>query len=68
LFATSFLASLAIEELVAASKNPVALDVAGTGATKTSSSATIMQATPANAPQDSRLRRAASSALSAPAW
>src|SRR5262249_13772250 len=46
---------LAIEELMAASKTPVALDVVGTGTTKTSSRATIMQATPAKAPQDSRL-------------
>src|ERR1700728_1580379 len=54
LCATSSLASAVIKELLSARKNPLALDVVGTGTTKVSSMATIMQAAPERAPQLSR--------------
>ena len=50
--ATSSRASAAIDELSAGWKKPVTFMIVGTGTTKTSSSATIMQGTPAIAPQD----------------
>src|ERR1700739_1929185 len=49
--ATSSLASAAIEAFLSARKKPVTLEVVGSGTMKLSSMATIMQATPASAPQ-----------------
>jgi hypothetical protein len=51
-------------ELLAGRKNPMTFSVVGTGTTKTSSSATTMQGTPATDPQLSSARRAASSGVS----
>ena len=59
--ATSSRASADDHALPAALKKPVTFSVVGTGTTKLSSTATIMQATPAIAPQTSSARRTASS-------
>src|ERR1700730_15437269 len=63
---TSSLASPIVEEVMAARKKPVTFNVLGTGTTNAASTATIMQGTPATAPQDSRFRRAESSPASTP--
>src|SRR5438445_456555 len=62
--ARSSRASVAIEALFAARKKPMTFIVVCTGTTNSSSETTIVQATPASAPQDSRARRVDSSVVS----